>query len=52
MASFMKNWWDKHDMDRDGKGCALGCLAVVAAVGAVGVCLGIIGAVVVFKFIL
>ena len=22
MASFMENWWRKHDMDRDGKGCA------------------------------
>jgi hypothetical protein len=21
MASFAKNWWEKHDMDRDGKGC-------------------------------
>jgi hypothetical protein len=21
MASFMQNWWRKHDMDADGKGC-------------------------------
>lgn len=52
MASYMRNWWRKHDMDRDGKGCFFIAIAFVAAVGAVGVCLGIIGAVAVFKFIL
>lgn len=36
MASFMQNWWDKHDMDRDGKGCffmMLGCLGIVFVAG-------------------
>lgn len=28
MASFIQNWWDKHEMDKDGKGCALGCMLV------------------------
>jgi hypothetical protein len=35
MANFARNWWRKHDMDKDGKGCALiamfGCLAAVVA---------------------
>jgi len=30
MASFMKNWWDKHDMDRDGKGCCLIMTGILA----------------------
>lgn len=32
MASYMKNWWDKHDMDRDGKGCFLILMAIVGGV--------------------
>lgn len=40
MASFAKNWWEKHDMDRDGKGCALGCMLVAAILFAAGVSFG------------
>lgn len=32
MASYMSNWWRKHDMDRDGKGCCLIVLAMIAGV--------------------
>jgi hypothetical protein len=32
MASFAKNWWEKHDMDRDGKGCCLIMTLVLALV--------------------
>lgn len=37
MASFVKNWWEKHDMDKDAKGCGLiaifGCLGVTVLGG-------------------
>lgn len=36
MASYMQNWWRKHDMDKDGKGCALGCMFVVLAIFVIG----------------
>lgn len=49
MASFVKNWWDKHDMDRDGKGCALGCMLVVFAVFMLG---GSFGAFLIWSIIL
>jgi hypothetical protein len=42
MASFAKNWWAKHDMDRDGKGCAFIVLVLGGAILFVGVGLGII----------
>lgn len=29
MASYMSNWWRKHDMDKDGKGCCLIATAVL-----------------------
>lgn len=32
MASFMQNWWTKHDMDRDGKGCFLIALAIIGGI--------------------
>jgi hypothetical protein len=40
MASFAKNWWEKHEMDRDGKGCCLIATLILLFVflaGAVGV---------------
>lgn len=40
MASFAENWWRKHDMDRDGKGCALGCMAVVLVIFVLGISFG------------
>lgn len=37
MASYMSNWWRKHDMDKDGKGCGLiaifGCMGVLVLGG-------------------
>lgn len=32
MASYMENWWRKHDMDKDGKGCCLIFMLFVLAV--------------------
>lgn len=49
MTSYAKNWWRKHDMDKDGKGCFFGCLVVAAAILAVGVGLGLIFAVALAK---
>lgn len=40
MASYIENWWKKHDMDKDGKGCALGCLLVFVVVFVGGVSFG------------
>lgn len=37
MTSFAKNWWDKHDMDRDGKGCCLIATLVLCGVFVAGV---------------
>lgn len=42
MASYMENWWKKHDMDRDGKGCFFIAVVIGAALIAVGAGLGII----------
>lgn len=42
MTSFAKNWWAKHDMDRDGKGCFAVLLVLGGAILFVGVGLGII----------
>lgn len=42
MASFAKNWWRKHDMDRDGKGCFFVALVIAGALLFVGAGLGII----------
>lgn len=36
MASYMENWWRKHDMDRDGKGCALIVLGIIGGVFVAG----------------
>jgi hypothetical protein len=40
MASYMQNWWRKHDMDRDGKGCALIAMFGCCGVFAIGVSFG------------
>lgn len=37
MASFMQNWWRKHDMDKDGKGCCLIALGIIGGVFLAGV---------------
>jgi len=42
VTSFAKNWWRKHDMDRDGKGCFAVLLVIGGAILFVGVGLGII----------
>ena len=42
MASFMQNWWDKHDMDRDGKGCFFIALGLAGMLILFGMCLGIL----------
>jgi len=49
MASFTKNWWAKHDMDRDGKGCFFIVMVIAGALLFVGVGLGIIATVAVAK---
>lgn len=36
MASYMNNWWRKHDMDRDGKGCFLIVMGIVGGVFVAG----------------
>jgi hypothetical protein len=51
MASYMQNWWRKHDMDRDGKGCFFIAMVIAGALIFVGVGLGIIFTVAVLKLI-
>lgn len=36
MANFARNWWDKHEMDKDGKGCCLIFMVLMLAVFILG----------------
>jgi len=51
MASFAENWWRKHEMDRDGKGCFFIVLVIAGALIFVGAGLGVIATVALLKLI-
>ncbi|QKY78618.1 membrane protein [Streptomyces phage Dryad] len=47
----MQNWWRKHDMDRDGKGCFFIVLVLAGVLVFVGAGLGMIFTIALFKLI-